>query len=169
MTNQQTHEQASMHLEEPRFLQHAELLIAGLRLTSVGDPGQEIPALWQRFAPHIGRITGQQGAVAYGLCLHAAAGVDYVAGCAVADFSGVPREWSCVTIPAQRYAIFAHRQHASTSQHTVQAIFTIWLPRSGYQALQGGVGSLSFLERYGEGFNPQTGLGDIEIWLPIKS
>jgi predicted transcriptional regulator YdeE len=24
------------------------------------------------------------------------------------------------------------------------------------------------LERYGEGFDPQTGSGDIEIWTPIK-
>jgi predicted transcriptional regulator YdeE len=24
------------------------------------------------------------------------------------------------------------------------------------------------LERYGEGFDPRTGSGDIEIWTPIK-
>jgi AraC family transcriptional regulator len=139
-----------------------------LRARLQGDPSAVIPALWQRFAPHIGRIPTQIGAmVAYGLCLQSAPdgqGCDYVAGCEVRDFSALPADWSKVNIPAQYYAVFAHAQHASKLQNTIHAIFTEWLPGSDRQTAPG---PLSFFERYGTGFNPQTGLGDIEVWLPI--
>src|SRR5690348_3364038 len=83
-----------------RFEQSPPLLIAGLRERLVQNPAVQIPALWQRFAPHIGKIPGQVGAVAYGICLQSespATGIDYVAGCAVTDASGLPADWARIS------------------------------------------------------------------------
>jgi predicted transcriptional regulator YdeE len=37
-----------------------------------------------------------------------------------------------------------------------------WPPQSGYQAADA-----PGLERYDEKFNPETGLGGFEIWIPV--
>jgi AraC family transcriptional regulator len=39
-----------------------------------------------------------------------------------------------------------------------------WLPGSGKEMAD----SVGLLERYGKDFDPQTGRGDVEIWIPIK-
>lgn len=158
-------------LAVPRFVQHPQLLIAGLLLRQLTNPPAELPALWQRFAPFIGRVPRQVPGVAFGLCLRAAQGdacSDYVAGCEVEDFAEIPADWARVTIPAQEYAVFAHDGSASQLQHTVHAIFSEWLPQSGCGVIPPTPGMVSFFERYGPGFDPRTGSGDIELWLPVR-
>jgi hypothetical protein len=46
---------------------------------------------------------------------------------------------------------------------TIPAIFMKWLPASGHEPIR----NSGFFERYGEGFNVESGRGDIEIWIPI--
>ncbi len=159
-------------LETPRFVQHPQLLIAGLMLRQLTNPPAELPALWQRFAPFIGRVPRQVPGVAFGLCMRAAqddACSDYVAGCEVENFAEIPADWARVTIPPQQYAVFAHRGSAAQLQHTVHAIFDKWLPHSGCEAMAPAVGGVGFFERYGPGFDPRTGSGDIELWLPVRN
>jgi AraC family transcriptional regulator len=43
-----------------------------------------------------------------------------------------------------------------------------WLPTSGHERAKA-QGPPDFFERYGEGFDPQTGYGDIEVWVPVKA
>ena len=158
-------------LAAPRFVRHPQMLVAGLPLRQLADPPAELQALWQRFAPFIGRVPRQVPGVAYGLCLRAVQGdacSDYVAGCEVGDFAEIPAEWARVTIPAQEYAVFAHAGSASQLQHTVHAIFSKWLPQSGCEAAEPKPGAVGFFERYGPGFDPRTGSGDIELWLPVR-
>lgn len=164
-------------LAPPRFVQHPQLRIAGLLLQQLNDPPAELPALWQRFAPFIGHVPRQVSGVAFGVCMQAPQGEDrsddacsdYVAGCEVEDFAEIPADWARVTIPPQRYAVFAHPGSASQLQHTVQAIFTEWLPRSGCETVSPGPGVVGFFERYGPGFDPRSGSGDIELWLPLRN
>lgn len=42
-----------------------------------------------------------------------------------------------------------------------------WLPTSGFEMGRSTAGEPYALERYGEKFDPVTGTGDIEIWIPI--
>ncbi len=45
----------------------------------------------------------------------------------------------------------------------MDAAFRTWLPTSGRK-----IGSFpDVLEFYGEDFDPETGLGRVEIWLPL--
>jgi AraC family transcriptional regulator len=42
-------------------------------------------------------------------------------------------------------------------------IWNLWFPSSGHELVDA-----PDFERYGEEFDPQTGLGGFEIWVPIK-
>src|SRR5260370_33652350 len=126
--------------------------------------------LWQRFASHIGNIPGQVGSVAYGLCFNALSpdGMDYLAGVEVSSSSVLPGYFSVATIPAKKYAVFSRREHVSKLYETLDAIHK-WLPGSGLEVAGGTAGAPDFFERYSEEFDPRTGMGGMEVWVPIKS
>ena len=131
-----------------------------------------IPAQWQRFAPHIGRISARVDRVTYGLCLNSSSGddgIDYLSGVEVSDASDLPGEFSCVNLPALKYAIFPHRQHVSKLHDTLAAIGHNWLPEYGQALTPRDGGALTFFERYSEEFDPRTGMGGMEVWIPIQS
>jgi AraC family transcriptional regulator len=160
----------AVQLELPRFENGKPLLIAGLRNRYSAETMNNMPAQWQRFAPHIGKIPGQVGRVAYGLCFNALGpdGIDYLVGIEVSNSSGLPGEFSVATVPAQKFAVFSHRQHVSRLRETLDAIDK-WLPNSGLEVTCGTTGAPDFFERYSEEFDPRTGMGGMEIWVPIKS
>jgi AraC family transcriptional regulator len=164
----QTDKNLVVELETPRFEDGKPLRIAGLqeRLT---DNADNIPALWQRFVPYIGKVPGQVGHIAYGVTLFKGGGSRdceyYLAGAEVSDFSGLPAELSQLRIPAHKYAVFPHLDHVSRLWNTIDAIGRKWLPNSGYEIAADAPG---FFERYTEEFNSQTGTGGMEVWMPIK-
>jgi AraC family transcriptional regulator len=155
-------------LEPPRFEDEGTRVIAGLRGHYTRATMEEIPTLWQRFTPYLGHIPGQVGRIAYGVCFPSSDGFDYLSGVEVASSSGLPEDFSVVTMPVQRYAVFAHRGHVSKLHETCDAIEREWLPRSQYAFAHGMPGAPGFFERYGEDFDPHTGSGDVEVWVPIK-
>ena len=91
------------------------------------------PACGSAFSRSVDDIPGRVGDVAYGVCCNGddAGNFDYIAGVEVSDFSDLPREFSRVRIPAQKYAVFTHREHISTIRRTVNTIWNHWLPASG--------------------------------------
>ncbi|HYL38808.1 MAG TPA: AraC family transcriptional regulator [Bryobacteraceae bacterium] len=153
------------NLEPPRIEDGRTLLLAGLSERYTSETSAGIPSQWQRFTPHLGHIPGQVGRTAYGVLCNSddAGNTEYLSGVEVSDFARVPHEFSRLRIPAQRYAVFRQRDHISTIRRTW---FTIWnkgLPESGCKPAEG-----PEFERYGEEFNPETGAGGFEIWIPIK-
>jgi AraC family transcriptional regulator len=157
-------------LEAPRMENGKALRIAGFREHYTSETMKNIPELWMRFAPRIGNIPGQVGRVAYGLCFNALSpdGMDYLAGVEVSSSSDLPGDFSVANIPAQKYAVFSHREHVSKLYETLDAIHK-WLPGSGLEVAGGTAGAPDFFERYSEEFNPQTGMGGMEVWVPVKS
>jgi AraC family transcriptional regulator len=153
------------NLEPPRFENLKTLFIAGLSERYNSENSAGIPAQWQRFVPHLGHIPGQVGWTTYGVVCHGddAGNMEYICGVEVSDFSKLPQELSRLRIPEQRYAVFAHRDHVSTVRRTWYTIWNKWLPESGYKAAEG-----PEFERYGKEFDPRTGSGGFEIWVPIK-
>ena len=153
------------NLQAPSFETSKPLLIAGIGERYTCENGAAIPAQWQRFHQSVDRIPGRAGKVAYGVCCNGddAGNFDYIAGVEVADFSDLPREFSRVRVPQQRYAVFAHREHISTIRRTVNTIWNQWLPSSGLKAADA-----PNFERYDENFDPQTGNGGLEIWVPVE-
>ena len=163
-------ESAAIQLEPPRFESGEALLIAGIRNSYTAETMNNLPAHWQRFAPHIGKVPGQVGHMTYGLTFLSGSkgGIDYLTGVEVSNCSRLPSEFTCVSIPARRYAVFAHHGHVSKLIETCDAIGTKWGPGSGYELARGGADVPDFFERYTEEFDPRTGMGGMEVWVPIK-
>ena len=154
------------NLEPPRFENGKLLLIVGLGERYTCESSKAIPAQWQRFGPHIDNIPGQLGKVAYGVRCNSdeTGNFDYVCGVEVSDFCDVPAEFARLRIPPQRYAVFRHRDHISAIRRTMNTIWNKWLPESGHE-----VADAPDFERYGEEFDPETGNGGLEIWVPLKA
>ena len=55
------------------------------------------------------------------------------------------------------------REHISTIRRTVNTIWNHWLPASGMKAADA-----PNFERYDEKFDPLTGNGGLEIWIPVE-
>jgi AraC family transcriptional regulator len=154
------------HLEPPRFEDGKPFLVAGLSERYTCETSKAIPSQWQRFGPLYGKVPGQVGKVAYGVGYNAdeQGNFDYMCGVEVGDFSGLSPELSRLRIAAQRYAVFSHREHISSIRRTMNTIWNQWLPASGHVPVDA-----PHFERYGEQFDPVTGMGGVEIWLPLKS
>lgn len=153
-------------LHEPRVQALDSLRIVGLQHHYSPATAREIPQLWQRLAAYRGRISVQVGQSFYGVSFNAGqSGFDYIAGVEVSGFCGLPQELSQLELAARQYYVFDHSGHVSEIPSTVAAILNEWAPASRYAfcALP------SMIERYGEGFDPQTGAGDIQILMPAKS
>jgi AraC family transcriptional regulator len=153
-------------LQPPRFETATPLLIAGLGERYNWESGAAIPGQWQRFQQSAAHIPDRVGQVAYGVCCNGddSGNFDYIAGVEVSDFSDLPREFQRVRIPEQKYAVFTHSEHISTIRRTVSTIWNHWLPASGWKAADAPT-----FERYGEKFDPVTGNGGLEIWVPVKA
>lgn len=151
-------------LKPPRFVTGKAFLVAGVGERINCENGAGIPGLWQRFHQEIADVSGRAGNVAYGVCCNGddAGNFDYIAGVEVPDFSGLPRRCARIRIPEQRYAVFTHGDHVASIRRTINTIWNVWLPASGLKAAD----APSF-ERYDEKFDPLTGNGGFEIWVPV--
>jgi AraC family transcriptional regulator len=158
-------EQVPSTLPPPRFEDGETLLIAGISERYNHQTMAGIPAQWQRFAPHLGQIPGQVGRTTYGVvCNNDGEGnIDYISGVEVSGFADLPSEFGRIRIPAHRYAVFTHKEHVSAIRQTWNTIWSQWLPNSGLKA-----SDAPDFERYGETFDPHTGAGGFEIWLPVE-
>ena len=153
------------NLKAPRFETGKPLLVAGIGERYNCEGSAAIPGQWQRFHQSVDNIPARIGKVAYGVCCNGddSGNFDYIAGVEVADFSDLPREFAHVRIPEQKYAVFTHAEHISTIRRTVNTIWNNWLPASGMTAADG-----PHFERYDEKFDPSTGNGGLEIWIPVR-
>jgi AraC family transcriptional regulator len=157
----------STNLQPPRFESAKAMLVAGVgeRYNFCDNGGANIPNQWQLYHQKVGDIPDRVGNIAYGVCCNGddSGNFDYIAGVEVSDFSDLPREFARVRIPAQRYVVFRHTEHISTIRRTVGTIWNQWLPQSGLR-----VADAPNFERYDEKFDPSTGNGGLEIWVPVK-
>jgi AraC family transcriptional regulator len=152
-------------LAEPRFETRKAFLVAGLSARyDYESCGGGIPAQWQRFAQYIGSVAGQIGGDAYGVRYNSDDnGLDYLCGVEVGEFSQLAPELSRVRVPANRYAVFTHYGHISAIRSTWSTIWSKWLPKSGHQ-----LADAPDFERYDARFDPRSGTGEVEIWVPLK-
>jgi AraC family transcriptional regulator len=153
----------------PRIEGRNAILIAGSQRHYTMENLNELPSQWQNLP--FGKIPGQVGR-AYGVVFDGKENecdFDYLAGVEVSSFAGLPAELARMTVPAQKYAIFPHRDHVSKLKDTIDAIVRTWLPASRELVASPRSGEAWMIEYYGEDFDPQTGMGTMEVWFPVKS
>lgn len=155
-----------MRVEPDRFQDRPAMRFAGMSQHYKFSEIPQIPTLWQKFGPHIGHVPGQAPDGAWGVNYSdppVEDGFDYMAAVEVAADADVGPDLETRAIPALHYAVFIHDRHVSEMNATMRAIFD-WVAKSDYEPAEPGL----ILERYTEEFDGETGLGGMEIWLPVK-
>ncbi len=152
-------------LAPPRFEKLEPMLLAGLLERHNCEDAAGIPGQWQRFGPYLGNIPRQVGKVVYGVCYNFddESNFDYLCAVEVSIASDLPGALTSLSLPRQKYAVFAHGGHIAGIRAVIAAIWKKGIPESGCR-----VAEAPTFERYGPEFNPVTGLGGFEIWIPIQ-
>lgn len=151
-------------LSEPEFRTGSALVLVGVtaRYAQGGDAG--IPVQWQTFVSHLGTIPGEIDGVRYGVGANFddEGAFDYMTAVAVTRVGDLAPGLSVLRLPERTYAVFTHRGHVAAIPNSMREIWTQWLPRSGRE-----IAEAPFFERYDRRFDPVTGEGEIELWLPL--
>ncbi len=152
-------------VEEPRYEDiNNQLSIVGISRHYSFEKVAEIPDQWQSFAPLIPRISQATKPTTFGVIYNGSDdGFDYLSGVELPKGADGPDNLVKLDVAPQTYVVFQHRGHVATLRDTCDAIWSDWLPASN-----GSVIEAPWFERYGENFNPHTGEGGLEIWIPIS-
>lgn len=162
-------ETQTKQIPDPEMRETEPLLIAGMQRHFRYEDRGGIPSLWQRFTPHIGSIPGEAPGASYGICIcrspaEEEEGFDYLSGVATRSLDDLPEDLIGMRIPHQRWAVFRHDDHVSTIGASCAAAAE-WLAREGHAPAKGAV---QMVEHYGPQFDPRTGSGGCEIWIPLN-
>jgi AraC family transcriptional regulator len=131
---------------DPMLYDQPELRLAGLHTRFFGvdseknNMSRKLPRLWQQFLERLDEIHGMVGETGYGLIRQTPAQtdeLDYYASVEVTSIGAPPRGMVQATVPAARYAKFAHRGLATNLDRTVNYIYSTWLAKSGYRHTYG--------------------------------
>lgn len=159
--------QTPADLAPPRFEDHPPLHFAGVAERHKMSMPAGIPEQWRRFQPYIGNLDGAIEGAAYGVIGEITPDglFDYLVAVQIRPDADIPSGLTKVSVPALRWARFAHKGHVSALRQTIGAAEQ-WLAANGYQPHETIHG---FLEYYGPHFDTRTGTGDIEVWYGLKS
>lgn len=154
---------STIDLAEPSIVDHPALLLAGVSRRYRDGSNADIPNQWQQFNAAEGKLHGI-GQGAFGVIYNADDNnnFDYLCGIEVANFDDLPAGIGSLRLAAQRYAVFEHPGHVTDVQSVCHSVWGEWLPASRFEA-----SDAPFLEYYPPTFDPRTGAGGFEIWLPV--
>ncbi len=151
-------------LAPPRLAEEPALRIVGLAETCSFAATITIPAQWQRFMAYYPAIEAKRG-----IPLGVSEAPDdegrfrYLCAQEVTRLSEQPKELLAEEIPTQTYAVFSHDAHVSALPKTYAAALNETLPALGYS-----VADAPLLERHKETFDPRTGEGGVDLWIPLR-
>jgi len=134
----------------------------------MAEIGRAITRQWRQFLATSRGLPGFSAGFVYGVCekvFDGAEGIDYFAGAPFAGRIKLPAGFTLLTLPPALYAVFQHREHVSKLYDTYQLLFGTVLPGAGLKPAETPAGVPEWVERYGEGFDPETGL---EVLIPIQ-
>lgn len=157
--------QPAIKLAEPRIVDANPMLFVGLTRRYRFDDMAGIVGQWQAFNRHMGSIPNEVSGAAYGICTNSDAdSMDYICAVEVSGFGLIDKDLQRLQVSAQRYAVFTHPGHISEIQAVFRTIYGEWLPNSGHENTEAPA-----MEYYGPRFDPTTGHGGYDIWIPVKS
>ena len=154
-------------LPPPEITERPTLLLAGLSESHPFNKPEQVPAQWQRFNPFIGIVPNARDEAAFGVVGEArfgGEGFQYTAAVEITRLGELPPELKALRLPAGRFAQFRYRGHVSKMRAMVHTIFNRDLDALGIEAGE----FPNFVEYYGPDFDPESGSGQQEIWVPLK-
>ena len=131
----------------------------------VGD-ASVAAGLWQSFMAQAHRLVAQCDEAPVGISRTTpdAGVVDYACAVIIEEGTRIPNGLSRIEVPARDYAVFTHKGHVSTIGATYAGIWDGWLAASGLGNEEHGM----CLERHRDTFDPSTGFGGVDIWMPLQ-
>jgi len=156
----------SLGLNLSRFVMDTDRTIAGLNVRYTMESRIEIPQQWEKFVPRAASLPAVRGSCFYGVCWNTdnECRFDYLTGLEVTDSNTLPAEFTKLKLVGRKYAVFAHTDHVSRIPQTIDLIWTKWVNNCGLQ-----IAKAPCFERYTSEFNPGTGMGGMEIWIPLDA
>ncbi len=157
---------AELGLNQPTFQTSPDLRIAGLNKSYTMETRMGIPSQWERFVPRAATIPGVKGTNFFGVCWNTKedCAFDYLTGVEVQGTDPLPTDMTLVNLTSRRYAVFTHTDHVSAIPKTIDTIWSKWAPECGLK-----IANAPCFERYTHEFNPRTGMGGMEIWVPLDA
>ena len=146
-------------LGEPRVVDGAALLIAGISGEYTQQTTSEIPMQWDAINEVLDRL-GAFPVATYGV-VYRASPMRYVCGLEASKLAALPEGWVEVEVPAQRYAVFGRDGGVEAIRSMWTGLWMNWVPANPGKLSDG-----PMVEFYAE----QFGMGNdhFEIWLPLK-
>lgn len=154
-------------LVTPRLIDAEELRVVGLSVRYGFVEPSGIPEQWDTF---MRVLVGEIAHRAPGVPLSVSSDLRddltfaYMTAVEVTRIADVPLPLTSLRIPARRWAVFHHRGHVSGVPDTYAAIWDY-----GFHDLCLKVEEAPSLERHCSTFDPRTGDGGIEIWMPVTA
>lgn len=142
-----------------------QMFLAGFRQVHRGSEAvREIPRQWRRLWPYFDSLPNRVGEIAYGLRFTRAEvrSTDYMCAIEIEDFDDLPPELDTIRIPRRSYVVLRHNGGMSELLSAWRLVWLDWYAESGLQFL-----SPPDIERYDDSFDPASGEGTIELWIPV--
>lgn len=142
-----------------------ETRVAGVRRRYSAETRPSIPDHWARFVSRMNSVPGRVGGDSFGVTWNVAGcDFDYLTGVAIAESAEPPGDFDEIRLPAGRYAVFTHEGHISGIEETFTGVWGKWVPDCELK-----IADSPCFERYTPRFNGETGLGGVEIWIPLQA
>jgi AraC family transcriptional regulator len=154
----------TMSIAKPRIEQLDDLTFVGISRHYPFAKVAEIPDQWQSFTPLIAQVTDNPSPATYGVIYNGGDdSFDYLSCVELPAKEDPPQNMVVLKVPAQTYLVFWHPGHVATLRESCHAIWSDWLPASDKSMVEA-----PWIERYGQEFDPETGAGGVEIWIPVS-
>lgn len=158
-------DRAGVEVGPPKVEDRQGLLAVGLSSTYAFGAADGIAGQWQRFMataaadiPH--RVAGIPIGIA--TTVDADGGFAYVTAVEVSALADPVAGLQSLRIAPRRWAIFEHTAHVSTLSQTYAAIWDRWLDAHDLT-----LADAPSIERHKPAFDPRTGNGGVDIWIPV--
>ncbi len=157
----------TLGLNAPTFREGPGMLVAGLNERYDMKTRSAIPQHWERFVSRSGEIPDQAGPDFYGICWKTSSDCqfDYLTAVEISGADRLPEGFTTLRVEPRKYAVFAHTQQVSALPRTIDTIWSKWVPDCGLAVDK----QAPCLERYSSEFDSSTGMGGMEIWVPLEA
>jgi AraC family transcriptional regulator len=151
-------------MEKPKVQMSPAIIFAGRNGTFAIGPSPGIKDLWENFMTDFGRIKGQVGLKAYGVChnFDGKGQMDYLAAVQVKDEGQVPGYLFTLTVPARQVVVFQHVGPLDKISETWGWIFSDGLPNAKLTVAPG-----PQFEVYPADLGAEGATTPIEIHIPV--
>lgn len=150
-----------IEIDAPEIRVRDGFRVVGMSLRSSVETISAIPPLWQDFSAREAEVPGAVLGTAYGVC-HDADEAGTFTYMAAIEATGPMEGMDMLDIPAGKYAVFTHRGHISDF---LKLVYTAWnkgLSDAGLTPTMA-----PDFEVYDQRFDPKTGRGEVELYIPI--